>query len=139
MKEMLILPNDLERAAELIEFATNFAARHGFPDVELRRLLVILDELFSNIVRYGYPTDGRGLITICLAYAPDKLEIIVKDDGMPFDPLSMAGPNLDLPAAQRSNGGLGIHLVRGLVDDVRYLRQTDFNRLVLTRLLPPIE
>jgi len=137
MKEVLTLPNDLNRMHELVEFATNFAVRHPVPSRELYRLLVILDELFSNVVRYGYPQEACGSITFYLSCNGDQLEIVVEDDGCAFDPLAVPEPDVDRPLDDRPVGGLGIHLVRSLVDNVRYSRRKGANRLVLTRRLSP--
>jgi len=138
MKEALTLSNDLNRMHDLVEFATSFAVRHGVPDRERYRLLVILDELFSNVVRYGYPAEARGSITFYLSRNDgNQLEIVVEDNGRPFDPLSVPEPDFDRPADARPTGGLGIHLVRSLVDNARYFRREGANRLVLTRHLPP--
>jgi len=135
--EVLTLPNDLNRMHELVEFATNFAVRHDVPSRERYRLLVILDELFSNIVRYGYPPEACGSITFYLSCNGDQLEVVVEDNGRPFDPLSVPEPHFDRPADARPTGGLGIHLVRSLVDNAQYSRRKGANRLVLTQRLSP--
>ena len=136
MKDVLTLPNDLDMAAQLIEFASNFATRYRLPKGELERLLVILDELFSNIVRHGYPAKTHGVIVLCLSRTDDQLEIRIEDDGCAFNPLSVTAPDPDLSPDRRPMGGLGIHMVRSLVDGAQYSRLAASNRLILTRHLP---
>ena len=128
-------------AAELIRlqaFAETFARDSGFADDERGRLLVILEELFTNVVAHGY---GRGFAAASVAVALDwrrgRLTINFIDDGPPFDPLAYSAPDLDAPAEQRPIGGLGIAIVRALVDRARYCRQGHRNHLHLVRRLAP--
>src|SRR5258708_1895159 len=134
MRAALTLRAERAELSRLVRFATEFAERNGLPAEELSRLLLILDELFSNIVRHGY--DGaaaNGTIEVTLSFARGRLGIEIMDDGRPFDPLTAPSPNLDLPASERQLGGLGIHFVRELVDEARYVRRGKRNRLTLSR------
>jgi anti-sigma regulatory factor (Ser/Thr protein kinase) len=135
MRASLRLRNDPAELRRLAGFAEGFARRHALPARERGRLLIILEELFINSVNHGY--DGgasrRGKIEVALAFDAQGLKIAFSDDGRPFDPLTRPLPDLDQPAAQRRIGGLGLPIVRSLVDDARYSRDGDRNRLVLTR------
>ena len=103
-----------------------FGARVGLPAGVAWRLHVALDEVLSNIVRHGaasgidltFQADGRNAV------------IVVSDDGPPFDPLSRPTPDVRQALETRVPGGLGVSLVRGLMDDVTYAR-TDRNVLTL--------
>ncbi len=134
MKAALNLRNEMAELPRLTALATEFALQVKLSDNERNRLLLILDELFSNIVRYGY--DGQaahGTIAVRLSLIRGRLAIDVTDDGRAFDPLAAPIPDLDLPAADRPIGGLGIYFVRKLVDEAQYFRRGGRNRLVLTR------
>jgi serine/threonine-protein kinase RsbW len=134
MTDALSLRNDIDELARLAAFAAEFAARHGLPDTELSRLQVILDELFSNIVRYGYgERAGPGEIQVRLGYRGGVLTIAIEDDGKPFDPLAVSPPDAERLAAERRVGGLGLRFVRELTDSAAYTREGSRNRLVLTR------
>ena len=100
---------------------------------------MILEELFTNAVNYGYPEGAAatGRIEIGLAVKKGRLEIRFSDDGRPFDPLSHTPPDLDRVPADRPLGGLGLHLLRSLVDDARYRRDRHGNHLALIRNLAP--
>ena len=97
---------------------------------------VVLDEVLSNIVRHGLRDGREHEICIALAVEPDTVTLTVEDDGPPFDPLAYPQPDLDAELGERSAGGLGIHLVRRLMDDVRYERIEERNRLVLRKRRP---
>ena len=138
MKAVLTLRNEMAELPRLLEFATDFAQGVGLPDQERSRLLIIIDELFSNVVLYGYDRhDRRGAIAVRLSCADGILQIQLDDDGRAFDPLKAPTPDLDLPAAERPVGGLGIYFVRKLVDEARYVRRGNRNRLVLKRRIAP--
>src|ERR1700733_8916486 len=138
MRATLTLPNDIAELPRLLEFAAEFAGRNKLPNDEVARLLIIAEELFSNIVRYGYAEPkASGTIELRLSFARARLEMLVIDDGQPFDPLAVVVADLDLPMSKRPTGGLGVHFVRNLVDDARYSRQNGRNRLVLVRLICP--
>ena len=127
-------------AAELIRlqaFAETFARDSGLADDERGRLLVVLEELFTNVVAHGNGGQfAAGSIAVALGCRPGVLTIDFVDDGPPFDPLAHASPDLDAPAEQRAIGGLGIAIVRALVDRARYRRKGDGNHLRLVRGLP---
>jgi len=138
MKTVLTLSNDLAELGGLREFAAEFAERNGFRGRETGRLLVILDELFSNIVRHGYDqASATGEVEVRLSFTGDCANIVFIDDGRPFNPFAAPVPDLDLPADLRPIGGLGIHFVRSLVDAARYSRRGGRNRLVLTCRIDP--
>jgi anti-sigma regulatory factor (Ser/Thr protein kinase) len=139
MKASLGLRSDGAELGRLVGFAEEFAQCHGLPEAERARLLVILEELFTNAVNYGYPEGAAatGRIEIGLAVKKGRLEIHFSDDGRPFDPLSHTPPDLDRAAADRPLGGLGLHLLRSFVDDARYRRDRGRNHLALIRNLNP--
>ncbi len=130
------LRSDHAELCRLIGFAEAFARRHLLPGAERARLLVVLEELFTNAVNHGYP-GGRaaGRIDITLAVAGAALTIAFSDDGRPFDPLARTPPDLDRPATERPIGGLGLRLLRAFVDEARYCRRDGRNHLVLIRNL----
>jgi anti-sigma regulatory factor (Ser/Thr protein kinase) len=139
MKASLGLRSDGAELSRLVGFAEEFSRNHSLAEAERARLLVILEELFTNTVNYGYPEGAAatGRIEIGLAVKKGRLEIHFSDDGRPFDPLSHTPPNLDRAPAERPVGGLGLHLLRSLVDDARYRRDHARNHLALVRYLAP--
>ncbi len=96
-------------------------------------LLLTIEELVTNCIKYGYDDAGEHTIVIDLSVANERLTMSVTDDGHPFDPLSVPRPNLALDIQDRPIGGLGIYLLRELADEVAYERRDDGNRLTLTK------
>lgn len=116
---------------------TGFAEAHHLPAAIRRATLVALDELLHNTIAYGFAERGRGEIAVDVELLADRLIVTLTDDGPPFDPLTLAAPDTALPAEERQVGGLGIHLVRQLMDDVGYQRRGDHNIVTLAKRLTP--
>ena len=115
-------------------FVDGFAHESGLPDDERSRLLIILDELFTNAVTYGHePPSAGGTVAVALGWRAGRLRISFVDDGRPFDPLAFRGPDLEEGTEERGIGGLGIHIVRSLVHQARYRRAGGRNHLHLVR------
>lgn len=107
------------------------------PGRETDKLLIAADEIFSNIAAYAYP-DGGGTVEVRLAKNADgtELSMTFADRGIPFDPTEVKPPDTAAPPAARSIGGLGIHIVRNLMDGMAYRRTADGrNLLTLTKRL----
>src|SRR5271165_4069938 len=134
MRASISLRAEHAELAPLQAFAAAFAHECGLPDDERSRLLVILDELFTNAVTHGHrPHSAGGNISIALGWRTGRLRISFVDDGPPFDPLTFHEPDFAAPAEERAIGGLGIYIVRSLVHQARYRRKGGRNRLHLVR------
>jgi serine/threonine-protein kinase RsbW len=134
MKLSVGLSNHGAALDRLREFVTEFSHLYGLPDDERGRVLVIFDELLTNVVTHGYEgTPIGGHIEAALSLEGNRLVMEFIDDGRPFDPLTPPPPDVDLPLAERPIGGIGIAIVRALVDSIGYTRDGEHNRLVLGR------
>lgn len=122
---------DLKGVAKVNATFADFADAHAVPTEIRRSMNVALDELLTNTVSYGLAVDG-GEVTIEVELHPDRLLVTLSDNGAPFDPFGRSTPDTTLSVAERPIGGLGIHLVRQLVDDVSYQRRADRNIVTLT-------
>ena len=127
--------NDLAAMADLTEAVGLFVTKHSLPAEAANALYVSIDEAVSNAIAHGYPDGGRGEIGVRLRRRPDSVVLEIEDDGAPFDPLQMPAPDLTLPLEQRPIGGLGIHLIRNLMDEVSYARREGRNVLKLVKKL----
>lgn len=112
-----------------------FADAHALPASVRRSMLVVLDELLSNTIVYGFAGRAGGEVTVEAVLRTDRVCVTLTDDGRPFDPFGRAAPDTALPVEERRIGGLGIHLVRHMMDEVSYHRLADRNVVVLTKRL----
>ena len=96
---------------------------------------VALDEVLSNIFRYGFADGLPHRVEVRLSVGPAMLKAEVEDDCAPFDPLALPPPDLSGTLEERPIGGLGVFFVRKLMSAVRYVREGARNRLVLEKWL----
>lgn len=115
-------------------FVAGFVSEQGIAADEAARILILLEELFTNLVKYGYPDRTEpGQAEIALGLNGSLLEIEFIDNGRAFDPLAVPLPDLGEPLDERPIGGLGLHLLRSLSDGVRYERRDNKNVIRLSR------
>jgi anti-sigma regulatory factor (Ser/Thr protein kinase) len=113
----------------------NFAERCSIDDSVRRKVNLVFDELLNNIISYAFLDQGEHHIHIEVKYHPSKLVIRIADDGTPYNIFETPAPKTDLPLKERQIGGLGIHLVRQVMDEYDYQRVGDENILVLRKHL----
>lgn len=126
---------DLGEVARVSAAFAAFADARAVPASVRRSMSVVLDELLTNTVSYGFAGREGGEVTVDVELSADRVSVTLSDDGAPFNPLDLAAPDTALSVAERPVGGLGIHLVRRMMDDVRYQRRTDRNIVVVTKRL----
>ncbi len=138
MRASIDLRSDADELIRLQAFAETFASDCGLADDERARLLVILEELFTNVVAHGYGGQlATGSIVVTLGWTCGRLTINFVDDGPPFDPLAHSEPDFEASPEQRPVGGLGIAIVRALAHRANYRREGHRNHLYLIRRLAP--
>lgn len=121
--------NDVPAVSRATEQVEAFCRCRGIADAVARKFTLALDETLTNAVSYGFPQGGRHSIAVRIEHRAGYLTATVSDDGAPFDPLAQATPDVHAPIAQRQVGGLGIHLLRTLMETVAYRRHGDRNEL----------
>lgn len=129
---------------ELVIEATleNMAAVLGFVETRLadcsekikNQIALVIDEVFSNIVFYAYNPETGGA-KVRIAVESDDIILEFEDRGAPFDPLAVEDPDISLPAEERGTGGLGILMVKRLMDSVEYRREGNKNILTIKKRL----
>ncbi len=118
---------------ELIPVALEeFAEHDNWPPDLVFKLNLVLEELGVNIVNYSGAT---GEIEISLASDAESITVEISDNGRPFNPLDdLETPDISAPLGDRAVGGLGVHLVRSMMDELRYSREDGKNKLAMTKL-----
>jgi len=130
-----VFRNQRSEIQRLGELAERFGAGEHLGDDEVMAINLVLDEMVANIIENAYDDQGEHEIHVSLARHGDTLTIRIEDDGRPFDPVQAPAPDLDLPLEERPIGGLGIHIVRSVMDAVDYRRQDGRNILTMRKTL----
>jgi anti-sigma regulatory factor (Ser/Thr protein kinase) len=130
-----VIVNDRAEIQRLAELAERFGADHGLSDDEVMAINLALDEVVTNIIEYGFGDTARHEIHVTLALDGGALTIEVADDARAFDPLAAPPPDLTLPLEDRPVGGLGIHIVRSVMDAVEYQRRDGRNVLTMRKTI----
>ena len=131
--ETITLENRIEQLPLLSGFVKEMCSRYGVAKEIVGDLDVALDEIGSNIVQYAYPEDETHTFNVSFHCGADELVITFEDDGIPFDPTLHTEPDSVLPPEERPLGGLGITMVKELMDKVEYERRGDRNILRLVK------
>lgn len=122
---------DLLRVNTIFE---SFATQHNIAGRLRYHLLVSIEEVLTNIIKYGFDEEGIHNIHITFRRVEEHIEMEFEDRGREFNPLEVEEPDLDLPIEERQLGGLGIHLVKKMVDEAKYRREGDRNILLLRKI-----
>ena len=112
-----------------------FAEAHAMPADVRRSISVSLDELLANALSHGRTGREPCLVSGGVELNAERVTVTVTDDGIPFDPFARDAPDTTLPVDERPIGGLGIHLVGQLMDQVSYQRQDGRNVVVIVKEL----
>ena len=135
----LALPGELANLPGLVSFVLAACERAGCGPEATFAVRLAVEEVFTNIAGYGYAGGPPGPVTVSIGREPAGLVVTIEDRARPFDPEDAPPPDLDSPWEDRRVGGLGWHLIRELMDDVRYERADGVNRLTLVKALPDPE
>ena len=134
-KDRLVIGNTIAEMVKVIEFVEKFGAAHGIPQAAINDLNVCLDELLNNTISYGYDDQAPHSIAVDLTLAAGLLTADIKDDGKPFDPRKSTPKPSRGTIQSRAVGGLGLHFVKTLMDEVRYMRMGRNNVVRLVKRL----
>lgn len=128
--ESLRVPATLESLKEIRDYVTLATSTAGLSPARAYGLALAVDEIATNIVVHGHDEAGRtGDIQLHAKVSSGMVEIMIEDQGIPFNPLAQTAPtDLDAPLSDRGIGGLGIFLAKKNVDDFRYNYVDGYNQ-----------
>lgn len=129
------IPNRRRDLATVAAMTERFGAENKIGVAIVNDINVALDEVLTNIVSYAYSPGEQAEILVRLAIIGSEIVAEIEDGGRPFDPLQAPPPDLSKPLRDRKVGGLGIHFIRSLMDEVSYQRIDGRNRLRLSKKL----
>jgi serine/threonine-protein kinase RsbW len=126
---LITLQNDLAELPRLDRAVQAFRADRGLSEHDGFELGLVLEEVFVNIVRYAFDDGSRHTVGIRLDLEGDQIVAEVTDAGRAFDPRDAAPPDLAADLDHRPIGGLGIHFIRKLTQELAYERRAGINHL----------
>jgi anti-sigma regulatory factor (Ser/Thr protein kinase) len=128
----LHLQNRIAEVARLVDAVESFGSHAGLSSDLTYRLTLSLDEIVSNVIRHGYSDTNDHVVEVRLSIRDGVVTSVIEDDGHPYDPRESPEPDLSMPVEQRGPGGLGIFLVRQMMDSIDYARRDGKNVLTVT-------
>jgi len=129
----LTVKNRIEDLLRVNSIFESFATQHEIGGRLRYHLLVSIEEILTNIIKYGFDEQGVHPIHITFRLVLENVEMEFEDRGREFNPLEVEEPNLETAIEDRQLGGLGIHLVKKMVDVAEYRREGDRNILLLRK------
>jgi sigma-B regulation protein RsbU (phosphoserine phosphatase) len=135
LRKSIVLPNDTQEVPRLAEFVDEVCEAVGFSPAVTMQMNLAIEEAVVNVMNYAYPPGTKGDVTVEAVSNDVRLKVTIIDSGMPFDPTVKADVDTTLTAEERPIGGLGIHLVRQIMDSINYERIDGLNMLTLRKKL----
>ncbi len=135
MKRELVIQNEISELNRVAEFVEQLGEDRGYDLMLTMNLNLVLEEAISNIILYAYPEKMGEQITIGCADVSGTLIFTISDSGVEFDPTRVEEADVTLSAEDRGIGGLGIYLIRQIMDDVQYQRIENKNVLTIKKNL----
>jgi anti-sigma regulatory factor (Ser/Thr protein kinase) len=132
IQRSITLPNDIATITQLSEFVETVCEEKGLDMALTMNLNLALEEAVVNVMSYAYP-DSQGDVKVDIMIDDQKVVSILTDSGIPFDPTQKGDVDTTLPAEERPIGGLGIHLVKQIMDKVSYQYVGNQNILTLEK------
>lgn len=130
---MITFPAKFEYLDEIRDLVAEIARVGGFTEKEIYSLQLAADEAATNIIEHAYEGIIDGSLDLVCEMQGDKLVIIMRDHGKPFDPSKVGQPDIKAKLFERQIGGLGVYLMRKLMDEVRYDSTGKSNTLTMTK------
>ena len=131
----ITLPAHLDSLTRGLALVVACATAEGFPPQRVTEIELAVEEALANICLYAYPDSSGEVVIRCARDEAQHFLIELIDTGVPYDILARPAPDLTVDPAQRQVGGLGIPLIRALMDNVTYQREGTRNILRLTAQL----
>lgn len=130
----LIVKSRTENLSAIRDFIASAARAVEINEDTVENIMLAVDEACSNIIKHAYKSDPEGEIKIELDFSDGKFTVTIQDKGISFEPDLIPEPDLQKYYRQRRVGGLGMYLMKSLMDDVQYISVPGkYNRVLLTK------
>jgi serine/threonine-protein kinase RsbW len=132
-EKKITISNRLDQLEIVANVLESISGEWDIPMNAALNLNLVLEELVTNIIFYGYNDTNEHEINILLSYHDKIVQIQIEDDGREFNPLLYTEPDTGLALDDRKIGGLGIHFVRKIMDDITYTRSDNKNIVTMKK------
>jgi len=136
-KSSLTIAGVYQNLAKISDFATAWAIESGLDERSVYAVQMAVDEACSNVIEHAYGGEGKGDIELHCKKLNDGLKVTIQDQGHSFDPTAVEAPNIHAPLEERDEGGLGLFLIKQLMDEVIFNFNDSGNVLVLVKRQEP--
>jgi anti-sigma regulatory factor (Ser/Thr protein kinase) len=134
LEQIFRIPNHVRHVPGLLDAVEEFCRVHGFASENTADVRLVAEEVLTNVVKYAHEGgEEEHTVVLRLSASSESIRMEFRDEGAPFNPLDVPVPDLNTRPGERQIGGLGIHLVRSLVDDASYSREGSVNVLILIK------
>ena len=133
MKKELKLKNQVDELLRVNQFVDEIGEELGLDMELLMNLNLVMEEMVSNVIFYAYPEGTIADIELSAEYDGKTLTFMLSDQGKAFDPTQKEDPDIDLNPSERQIGGLGIYIVKNIMNQVTYQRLEGKNLLTMTK------
>lgn len=135
MNNILSAYGDYKELEAIRDYVRSNASESGLSDQQVNNITLAVDEACSNLIHYSIKFDKNKQLRINIQSKGNKFIVTIQDKGKPFDPLSVKSPDMEKYFKEFKHGGLGIHIIKKIVDKIEYkasANSSDYNSLILT-------
>ncbi len=118
--ETIHIESRTDRLIAVREFVSDAARQFGFSDEDVSKIALAVDEACTNVIKHAYKYDPTKEITVTIRSDSDTFQVIIQDTGVQFDPSRVQSPDMREYMKNYRRGGLGMHLMKSLMDSVEY-------------------
>ncbi len=129
----LTVPSSTHQLEKVRRFVETHAQAAAFSEADVEQVRVAVDEACTNVIEHAYAGGGDHSIDLTVIITPDRFTVCIRDRGRAFDPSGYREPDILEFARHRHSGGLGVHLMHRLMDDVKYRSHGATNEVCLTK------
>lgn len=131
----LVISNNIAELNRVVAFLDELEEVWMLPMTLMTPLNLVMEEALTNVIFYAYEEGSHNEISVDFYLSNNQLDIKITDSGKPFDPTAKADPDISLSVEDRPIGGLGIFLIRKIMDNVSYERVGQCNVLSMTKMI----
>ncbi|MDD8018568.1 MAG: ATP-binding protein [Bacteroidota bacterium] len=134
-KAHVTIPSQTERLSEVRDFISLHAREHGFGDDDINKITIAVDEACTNIIKHGYNFSPNFKIDVDIIRTGSQFEIMISDHGKQFNPNAVETPDMKEYLSHYRRGGLGMYLMKRIMDKVEFNFNSDKNTLRMVKTL----